>query len=165
MNKLIKWTRSAVLVLLTHKIALPLLRIFRRPAVFNYTRDELLLFPSGTLGKDLGIFLEQRNLPLLKHYTRHDLKHVLLSFDTTDEGEVCLQSFMLGNGRVSFPVLATVIYGILTMPEYWRPMKKAYRMGRSSLPFHHWKWNELLLEQTENLRSKIFHTTRANSRV
>jgi hypothetical protein len=71
------------------------------------------LCPAGTLGNDLFIFLKQRNLPLLKHYARHDLKHVLLGYDTTEEGEACLQSFMFGNGRISFPVLATVTYGFI----------------------------------------------------
>ena len=163
MNKIISRARTVVLVLLTHKIALPLLRVFRRPAVFNYSKEELLIFPDGSLGKDLGLFLEERKLPLLKHYTRHDLKHVLLSYDTTDEGEVCLQSFMLGNGRISFPVLATVCYGFLTMPEYWRSMRNAFSMGKGSVSFHHWKWNELLHEPTSDLRSKIFHSSRTTT--
>jgi hypothetical protein len=77
-------------VLLTHKIALPMLKLVRRPNEFTYCEDELKSFPAGTLGNDLFVFLKQRNLPLLKHYARHDLKHVLLGYDTTEEGEaVC----------------------------------------------------------------------------
>lgn len=157
MKKQLIKIRSTVLVLLTHKIALPLLKIFRRPVAFTYEKDDLLNFPKGSLGKDLYHFLENRNLPLLKHYARHDLKHILLNYDTTDEGEACLQSFMFGNGRVSFPVLATVIYSFITMPEYWSKMKKAYKQGRAAVSFHSWKWNELLYEPTNELRNKIFH--------
>ena len=149
--------RSTVLVLLTHKIALPLLKIFRRPVAFSYEKKELLNFPKDSLGNDLFQFLESRNLPLLKHYARHDLKHILLNYDTTDEGEACLQSFMLGNGRISFPVLATVVYSFFTMPEHWDKMKKAYRKGKQATPFHNWNWNELLYEQTNSLRNKIFN--------
>jgi ubiquinone biosynthesis protein Coq4 len=149
--------RSAILVLLTHKIALPLLIIFRRPVAFAYGKDELMNFPKGSLGNDLYHFLENRNLPLLKHYARHDLKHILLNYDTTDEGEACLQSFMFGNGRVSFPVLATVIYSFVTMPEHWSKMRKAYKQGKAATFFHSWKWNELLLEPTHELRNKIFN--------
>jgi ubiquinone biosynthesis protein Coq4 len=109
------------------------------------------LLPQGTLGNDLYLFLEKRNLPLLKHYARHDIKHVLLGYDTTDEGEVCLQSFMLGNGRISFPVLATVMYGFITMPEYWRKMKKAFHQGRKSTFFHDWNWNELVSSETVSM--------------
>jgi ubiquinone biosynthesis protein Coq4 len=156
MKKILIKIRSAVLVFLTHKIALPLLKITRKPNLFNYSKEELGLLPEGTLGKDLYDFLESKKLTLLKHYARHDLKHVLLQYDTTDEGEACLQCFMLGNGRVSFPVLATVIYGFITMPEHWKQMRLAYRQGRNSTPFHHWKWNELVGEQTVTLRNKIF---------
>lgn len=148
--------RSAILVFLTHKIALPLLKLLRRPNVFIGSKKQLMLFPEGSLGKDLYLFLENRNLPLLKHYARHDLKHVLLNYDTTDEGEVCLQSFMLGNGRISFPVLATVIYGFITMPEHWKKMRLAFKQGRGCKSFHGWNWNKLLQEQTVGLRNKIF---------
>ena len=156
MKKLIIRLRTYILVLLTHKIALPLLKIVRRPNQFTYTREQLSDFPSGSLGSDLYLFLEKRNLPLLKHYARHDLKHILLDYDTTDEGEACLQTFMLGNGRISFPVLATVLYSFITMPEHWNKMKAAYRQGKAATPFHDWKWNDLLYESTVSLRYKIF---------
>jgi ubiquinone biosynthesis protein Coq4 len=116
-----------------------------------------MYLPHGSLGNDLYHFLEKRNLPLLKHYARHDLKHVLLGYDTTDEGEACLQSFMLGNGRISFPVLATVLYSFVTMPEHWKKMKQAYRLGKKGNSIHGRLWNELLPEQTEQLRREIFN--------
>jgi ubiquinone biosynthesis protein Coq4 len=149
--------RAGLLVLLTHRIALPLLKRFRRPGSFSHTLEELREYPTGTLGKDLFEFLSKRNLPLLKHYARHDLKHVLLGFDTTEKGEVCLQSFMLGNRRISFPVLATVIYGFLTMPEYWREMRRSFLIGRDCNSFHGWDWNEKVAETTQSLRKKIFN--------
>jgi hypothetical protein len=148
--------RSNILVLLTHNIALPLLKKVRKPNDFRYSELELYMLPEGTLGNDLYLFLEKRNLPLLRHYARHDIKHVLLGYDTTDEGEVCLQSFMLGNGRFSFPVLATVAYGFVTMPEHWKKMKAAYKQGKQSTSFHHWKWNDLVAVETAVLRKDIF---------
>ncbi len=156
MKKYLKKWRTAILVLLTHKIALPLLKVVRRPNAFTYSREELKVLPAGTLGNDLYLFLEKRKLPFLSHYARHDLKHVLLNYDTTDEGEACLQSFMLGNGRVSFPVLATVAYALITMPEYWGKMRAAYRQGKMCTSFHGWKWNEMLVVPTIELRHKIF---------
>ena len=94
----------------------------------------------------------------MPHYIRHDLKHVLLCYDTTEEGEACLQCFMLGTRRISFPVLATVLYAFITMPEYWYKMKQAFHEGRQVVFFHNWNWNELLPVQTEVLRSRIFKT-------
>ncbi len=75
----LKQLRSAILVFLTHKIAFPMLKIFRRPNAFYYNKEQLYHFPDGSLGKDLYQFLETRYLPLLKHYARHYLKHVLLN--------------------------------------------------------------------------------------
>ena len=145
-----------MLVLLTHKVALPVLKLVRRPNTFTYSEDELQSLPAGTLGNDLFIFLKQRNLSLLKHYARHDLKHVLLGYDTTEEGEACLQSFMFGNGRISFPVLGTVVYSFLTMPEHWKKMREAFLAGKKSTSIHSWRWNEILFFPTEELRTKIF---------
>jgi hypothetical protein len=90
--------------------------------------------PAGTLGNDL-FFFEQRNLPLLKHYARHDLKHVLLGYDTTKKGSM-FAKFYVWQWRISFPVLATVTYSFITMPEYWSKMKKAFLQGKKSNPIH-----------------------------
>ena len=151
--------RSAVLVYLTHKMALPLLKLIRRPEVFPYSLEQLEVFPEHSLGKDLQLFLNQKKLDLLPHYARHDIKHILLDYDTTDDGEVCLQCFMLGNGRISFPVLATVMYGMLTMPEHWKLFGKAYRRGRRATPIHRWAWFSILAHPTQELRQKINQKT------
>lgn len=147
--------RSAILVFLTHNMALPVLRFIRKPKIFPYTKEQLLHFPAGTLGKDLIIFLEEKNLQLLPHYAKHDIKHILLQYDTTDDGEVCLQCFMLGNGHLSFPVAATVLYGFVTMPEHWKKFVTAYLRGKQSLPIARWKWFEILQEPTTALIQKI----------
>ena len=111
--------RSAVLVFLTHSIALPILKIVRKPQVFPYSKEQLLQMPNGTLGRELIKMLDTNNLQLLSYYAKHDIKHILLDYDTTDKGEVCLQCFMLGNGHISFPVFITVVFGFVTIPEHW----------------------------------------------
>ena len=86
----IKQCRSAVLVYMTHSMALPVLRLIRKPITFPYTAEELKQFPEETLGKALINFLEIKKLQLLPHYAKHDIKHILLDYDTTDEGDVRL---------------------------------------------------------------------------
>ena len=151
----IKKLRSSILVYLTHKMALPLLKLIRKPVVFPFSAAELKQFPENTLGKDLVIFLEVKELHLLPYYAKHDIKHLLLGYDTTDEGEVCLQCFMLGNKHVSFPVMATVLYGIFTMPEYWHSFKNAFKKGQRYLPIEDWKWFELLPFSITDLRNQM----------
>ena len=147
--------RSSLLVFLTHNMALPMLRFIRRPQLFPYTSAELRAFPAGTLGYDLVHFLHRKNLKLLPHYAKHDIKHILLQYDTTDEGEVCLQCFMLGNGHISFPVAATVLFGFVTMPEYWKKFRTAYRRGKKSIPIKNWQWFSILEQSTQSLIYKI----------
>ena len=151
----LKKIRSALLVYLTHKMALPVLKLIRRPVVFPFTENELQQFPEYSLGKELVSFLAVKKLNLLPYYAKHDIKHILLQYDTTDEGEVCLQCFMLGNRHTSFPVLATVLYGMVTMPEYWSSFKMAFKRGRQYLPIEEWKWFELLPVSLDELRSNM----------
>jgi ubiquinone biosynthesis protein Coq4 len=150
--KKIKKFRESILVFLTHRLALPLLKKIRKPEVFPHSITSLASFDEGTLGKALADFLLQKNLPLLSNYARHDIKHIILEYDTTEEGEVCLQCFMLGNGHLSIPVAATVLYGFFTMPEYWPSFYEAIIRGKRSAKIHGWMWMNLLREQVGELR-------------
>jgi hypothetical protein len=62
---------------------------------------------------------------------------------------------MLGNGHISFPVAATVLYGFVTMPEYWKKFRIAYRRGKKSIPIKNWSWFSILEETTHSLIYKI----------
>jgi hypothetical protein len=147
--------RSQVLVYLTHNLALPFLKYVRKPEIFPYTASQLLSFPAGTLGNDLIIYLQERKLKLLPYYARHDIKHILLDYDTTDKGEVCLQCFMLGNRHTSFPVIATVLYGIFTMPEYFSAFREAFARGKRCNSISGFKWFEILYCYTSDIKNFI----------
>lgn len=155
MHKTIIKFRSKLLVYLTHNMALPVLRIIRKSPIFPYSSLQLRLFATGTLGHDLINMLDEKQLKLLPHYAKHDIKHLLLQYDTTDEGEVCLQCFMLGNKHLSLPVIATVVFGFTTMPEYWSKFIKAYQRGKNSTAINKWPWVQLLHLPTKALISKI----------
>lgn len=155
MYKQIKKWRSQLLVYLTHRMALPVLKFIRKPESFPFTVNELKTFPAHSLGKELVDFLEEKELELLPYYARHDIKHILLDYDTTDEGEACLQCFMLGNGHISFPVIATVGYGLITMPEYWKSFKRAFQRGKNCKSIDGWKWFEILHLPTKELKKII----------
>ncbi len=147
--------RSQILVYLTHNLALPFLKFVRKPIPFPHTMHSLSLMQNGTLGKDLYKFLTNKKLLLLPYYAKHDIKHILLEYDTTDEGEVCLQCFMLGNRHLSFPVIATVLFGFVTMPEHWKKFITAYRRGTKSASLKHYKWFDIIGKKTMVLRNRI----------
>lgn len=136
----LKLMRVRVLVFLTHSTALPVLKIIRKADPFPYSVAELKEMPEGTVGKDLSDFIAIKNINLLPGYERHDMKHFLLGYDITEEGEICMQCFMLGNGRISFPVLITVFFGLIFTPGYHKKMKQSYKRGKSLNAIHHWNW-------------------------
>ena len=78
MYKFIIRSRSWVLIFLTHRMALPVLRLIRKPEKFPFTVEELINYPDHSLGKDLAVFLDNKQLELLPYYARHDIKHILL---------------------------------------------------------------------------------------
>jgi ubiquinone biosynthesis protein Coq4 len=131
-----------------------MLKLLRKEKKFPFSAEALQQFPEHSLGHDLVCFLDKKDLHLLPYYARHDIKHILLNYDTTEEGEVCLQCFMLGNRHISFPVIATVLYGC-TMPEYWSSFRKAFKRGRQASYISDWNWYSILHKPTEKLRAQI----------
>jgi ubiquinone biosynthesis protein Coq4 len=156
MKKIIIALRRKLLVLLTHSIALPVLKLVRKKKPFPYTAPMLRQLPAGTVGRDLIDLLDAQQLQLLPYYEKHDIKHVVLGFPMSEEGEACMQCFMLGNGRISFPVLGTVMYAYLTMPEYWGIMRRAYRKGKACKPLKNYDWFQLIPEPTSSVTRQIF---------
>ncbi len=155
MYKYVVAIRTSVLVFLTHHLALPLISLLRPTEKFAYTREMLQQMPAGSLGRELVNMLDSKKLELLPHYARHDVKHILLQYDTTEAGEVCLQCFMLGNGHVSFPVMATVLFGVFTMPEYWARCWSAWQRGKRCASLENWQWVTLMDQPVQLLRQKI----------
>jgi hypothetical protein len=158
MKKVLIKLRRHLLVWLTHGIALPVLKLVRKKKPFPCTAAELRNMPAGTVGNDLIALLGRQQLHLLPYYEKHDIKHVVLGYAMTEEGEACMQCFMLGNGRISFPVVATVLYALVTMPEYWKKMNAAFQKGRRCPPVHQWNWFTLLPEQTLAVTQKIYQS-------
>lgn len=147
--------RALVLTFLTHRLALPVLVLVRNPKDFGYTHDDLRALPAHTVGAALLCFLESHGLSLLRHYERHDLKHLLFSYPPTDGGEVCLQTFMLATGHRSFPVLISVSFGLCFMPDHWRAMRTAWRRGRSMASMEDVNWPSLIERPLMEVRAEL----------
>ncbi len=138
---------------MTHKIGLPYFKLIRKPVLFQYTVSDLSNLPLHTVGHTLFLFLENNNLQLLPYYEKHDIKHVVLA---TEKGEVCLQLFMLANGRITLPIIATVLFGICTMPEYWKAFILAFKRGYHTSTLKHINWLQILSEPLISVQQQIF---------
>jgi ubiquinone biosynthesis protein Coq4 len=122
---------------------------------WHVNRQSLMQMPDGTLGQDLGYFLQRNNFELLDKGESHDVYHVLLGYDTTVADEIKLQYFLLGNGRLSFIGYAIMAVGFHLLPEYFREYIKAFRQGRQCKNIIHWDMKNLLSKNTEILRGRL----------
>lgn len=147
--------RARLLVFLAHKVGLPYFKLVRKQVHFPYTATELAALPQNTVGYKMHQFFQENTLELLPYYEKHDIKHVVLGYPPTEQGEVCLQTFMLANGRCTIPVLIAVTYGWATMPEFWSCFRKAWQRGRSNIPLGDLDWIALVPVNIDNVRSAL----------
>jgi hypothetical protein len=155
MYQTIKNYRAQMLEWGTHEMMLPIIRQIKSFPKFPYTIEELRCMPLGSLGRALHNFLEEQQLDLLKDYESHDVKHVLLGYDSTEEGEAAMQYFFLGNGSRSFPVLITVVITLTIMPEHWGIFRQAYDRGKRTPPLGGTDWFALLPKQTSEIKHEL----------
>lgn len=151
----IKQLRERFLVFLAHEVGLPYFKLIRKKISFPYTDADLEQMPENTVGHQLHRFFKKHSLGLLPYYERHDIKHVLLDYPPTEEGEVCLQTFMLANGRVTFPVMIAVAYGWLTMPEFHASFRAAWSKGRNNIPLKDVDWVSLIPHELREIKQLL----------
>lgn len=151
----LKKNRCRLLEWGTHDLMLPIIRTLKHLPEFPYTAADLRKMPSGSLGKELLHFLEGRQLHLLKGYESHDIKHTLLGYGPTEDGEAAMQYFFLGNGQRSFPVIITVAVTLIIMPEYYGIFRRAYKRGKATPSLNGVQWFDLLPYQTTHILADL----------
>lgn len=143
------------MIWLAHDIALPYFKLVRRNYNFPYTLAQLQQYPEGTVGRELYRFFSDNNLDMLPHYEKHDIKHVVLGFPPSEAGEVCLQCFMLANGRITLPVVFSVAVGLVILPESWAACRKAWKQGRAIPSLNRLDWFALVPEPLAEVRQRL----------
>lgn len=135
--------------------AVPFLNLFRNPPQWPFTLNQQREMPVGSLGKDVAVFLDSRNLPLLPKYESHDHVHILLGYGTTPLEELKLQAFMVGNGSSSFAGKVLFVLGVLITPEYWPVLKTEIKRGQSADRIANYQLEKLANDPTETLRATL----------
>lgn len=128
---------------------------FKQNLAWKRNQSDLKQLPTGTLGYELACFLEAHQFMLLEKFEDHDVMHVLFHFKTTVLGEARMQFFLLGNGKKSLYVWASIIIATLSMPEHWSRFKEAYQDGKSCICFYKWDFQFLLKEEISCIRTMI----------
>ena len=145
-------TSSRWIIESAFELSVAIIASFNDMSRFHRKVDALRECPSGSLGREIAEILDARGLTLVPGYESHDLKHALLGFDMTPEGEVRMQAFMIGNGNYSLPSFAIFFFGALLLPELWPTFRTDFREGRQARPISGWTIDRYALERLASLR-------------
>lgn len=124
--------------------------------------SNLRLLKKGTLGKEIANCLDLYNLTLVPNFESHDLKHVLLDYKMTPEGEIRMQAFMIGNGNYSIPSFSILFFGAILLPDLWSIFYSDYKKGRASISIANWTIENYAHRNLIELRNEV-NKTRVNT--
>ena len=130
--------------------------VYHRRKPWGLYRQDLLRYAPGTLGRELGLFLEREQLQPIPRIERHDAFHILLGFTTDVIDEAAMQFFLIGNGKSSPFTLSTAIFSGTILPEQLQRFRYEYRRGKAARSIAKWDFLELLDEPIEEVRRLIF---------
>lgn len=140
-------------------------KVYSRRPVWGLLREDMLGYPIGTLGHELGRFLTHERLQPVDRIERHDAFHILLDFSTSLQDEAAMQFFLVANGKISPFTLATAAFTLLVMPDKWGLFRQAFRRGRKARSIANWNFLPLLDEPFADVKAVIFRQPVRNERL
>lgn len=146
---------KAVLWLLEKSTPLHALFNKKRKA-WNLGADDFLKFRPGSLGYTLGAFYRKEQFAPVAKAERHDVFHVLLGYSTDVVDEAAMQFFLWGNGKPSLFTIGTCIISALVFPNRIGYFLSHYRKGARSAAIGSWDFRQLLTEDLDVLKNRIF---------
>jgi hypothetical protein len=140
-------------------------RFYSKRKAWGLLREDLILYPSGTLGRELGLFLIAEKLQPIDRIERHDAFHILLGFTTKISDEAAMQFFLIGNGKISPFTLSTAIFTAFMLPEQLGNFKYEYHRGKQARSIAKWHFKELLDENMDDIKNAIFRRPVENTNL
>lgn len=135
----------------------PLHALFnKKRRAWNLKPDDFLKFRPGSLGYTLGTFYRREQFDPVAKAERHDVFHVLLGYSTDVVDEAAMQFFLWGNGKPSLFTVGTCFISALLFPNRIPYFLHHYRKGARSAPIGRWDFRELLSEDLDVLKNRIF---------
>ncbi|MCA9195095.1 MAG: hypothetical protein KDB03_25160 [Planctomycetales bacterium] len=109
--------------------------------------------PAKTVGHDLAHMLDSRGLKLIPGFAKHDLDHLILGYGMHPEEELCMQAYLIGNGRWQLQVFLFLSSAVL-LPGLWGELWAHYKLGRQRPSLTLLTFDSCLTQNTEHLRRK-----------
>ena len=156
--------REQLCVWLFDNSKLPYARYFKKERQeWNLTREDLLSYPNGSLGFEMGSFLFSNDFEMIPKLERHDSYHVITGIGTNVPDEIALQFFFLGNGKKSLYLLGVILIGSILMPEYYYKYFSAFHKGKYAQPLYSLNIESMLFENLTDIQTHFFNTQLNNS--
>jgi hypothetical protein len=109
--------------------------------------------PAHTVGHDLAHMLDSKGLKLIPGFAKHDLDHLILDYGMDPEEELCMQAYLIGNGRWQVQVFLFLSSAVL-LPGLWGALWAHYKLGRHSPSLTSLTLDDCLTQNTNQLRRK-----------
>ena len=140
-EKLYEWSR------------VPYQKYMKKNKPWDISKEELLAFPTGSLGNGIGNFLERNNFDVQEKLEDHDVIHVLTNTGITVKDEIGMQYYLLGNQKKSLYLFLVIISGTLFYPTQINYFFNEYRKGKQALPFHYLDFQKMLLVPIQSIQN------------
>lgn len=109
--------------------------------------------PVHTVGHDLARMLDSKGLKLIPGFAKHDLDHLILGYGMDPEEELCMQAYLIGNGRWQLQVFLFLSSAVL-LPGLWSALWAHYKLGRQGPALTALTLDDCLTQKTDQLRRK-----------
>lgn len=149
--------RERILLFLLGEVIPIHARFYKKRQPWGIKMQDLLTYPKGSLGNELGIFLQAEELEPVPRVERHDAFHILLDFSTHIYDEAAMQFFLIGNGKISPFTVGTALFAGLMLPDQWSNFKVQYKRGKQTRCIAKWDFKELLEEDFTEVKKAIFY--------
>lgn len=133
----------------------------QKKEAWNLHSDDLINYPEGSLGKALGKFLKSNEFELIDKLESHDVYHVVCGMNTTVRDEVGMQFLLMGNGKRSLYLYATVGICFVLLPEYLSYFRSCYRKGKHLHPIHKLNLRKILNQPLEQIQSDLIQSSKS----
>lgn len=128
---------------------------YKNKASWDITTKELINFPKGSLGYELGSFLKSNNFNLIPKFENHDVFHVVLDYTPLVTDEIKMQFCLAGSGRRTLSTFATMIIGGIFYPEYIGSFIRAFIRGCKINNFSYQEFKPLLDQSLDDFKQEI----------
>lgn len=96
----------------------------------------LVKYPEGTLGQQLGRFLLQSNYGQNVYACHDDVLQLLIAGSTSFTDDIAVQYYLLGNGSFGLRRLTAMAAGLALFPHKALHFYRMYKKGKEALRFY-----------------------------